>query len=206
MRKRKGADPMIEVRIHGRGGQGVVAAAELLAIAASLEGRHAQALPSFGTERVDGEVVAFCRIDGDEVHTQEPVMRPDALIIEDPTLLEQSAVLDGLREDGYLLINSGQLIDGLRLPVLALSPERAITVPATEIAQKFAGRPVPNAALIGGFAALSGVVSLDSVLTAIQQRFGGPVGKANAAAAMATFGIVRTEIEECTHARAEAAQ
>jgi pyruvate ferredoxin oxidoreductase gamma subunit len=198
---------MIEVRIHGRGGQGVTAAAEMLAIAASLEGRHSQALPSFGTERADGEMVAFCRIDDHEIHTQEPVTRPDALIIEDPTLLRRPPVLDGLREDGYLLINSGQLIvDGLGPPVLSLRPERVITLPATEIAQKFTGRPDPSAVLVGGFAALSGVVSLDSVRTAIRQRLGGPVGTMNAAAAMATFAIVRTEVEECTHVWTKAAR
>jgi pyruvate ferredoxin oxidoreductase gamma subunit len=189
---------MIEVRIHGRRGQGVLVAAELLSIAALLQGRHAQTLPGFGSERADGEVVAFCRIDDREIHTQEPVTCPDALIIQDTTLLGQATVFDGLRDDGYLLVNSGRWLDGLGPSAPNLRPERAITVPATEIAGKLTGRSIPNAALVGGFAAMTGVVFLDSVLTAIRQRFGGSVGRMNAAAAMATFGIVRTEIEDLT--------
>src|SRR5688572_21782170 len=97
---------MFEVRIHGRGGQGVVTAAELLSVAAFGEGRHAQAFPSFGSERTGAPVVAFCRIDDVPIRTREPIGEPDALIVQDPTLLHQVAVFDGLRPDGYVLINS----------------------------------------------------------------------------------------------------
>src|SRR5689334_6866891 len=99
---------MFEVRIHGRGGQGVVTAAELLSVAAFLEGRHAQAFPSFGSERTGAPVVAYCRIADREIRTREPIVAPDALIVQDPTLLHQVAVFEGLRPDGYLLINSTQ--------------------------------------------------------------------------------------------------
>jgi pyruvate ferredoxin oxidoreductase gamma subunit len=193
---------MIEVRIHGRRGQGVLVAAELLSIAALLQGRHSQALPGFGSERADGEVVAFCRIDDREIRAQGPVTCPDALIVQDAALLGQAAVLDGLRDDGYLLVNSGRWLNDLGPSVPSLRPERVITVPATEIAGKLTGRSIPNAALAGGFAALTGMVLLDSVLTAIRQRFGGSVGRTNAAAAMATFGIVSTEIEDLTPVQA----
>ena len=97
---------MFEVRIHGRGGQGVVTAAELLSVAAFGEGRHAQAFPSFGSERTGAPVVAFCRIDDAPIRTREPIGEPDALIVQDPTLLHQVAVFEGLRPDGYVLINS----------------------------------------------------------------------------------------------------
>jgi pyruvate ferredoxin oxidoreductase gamma subunit len=186
---------MVEVCVHGRRGQGVLTAAELLAIAASLEGRCAQALPGFGADRVSGEIVAFCRIDDHEIGTQG-VSRSDALIME--ALPAQWTSLERLRDDGYLLVNSGQRIENLRLPLLTLPPERVITVPATEIARKLTGRPAPGTALLGGFVALSGAVLLDSVLTAIRQWFRGPAGKAHAAAAMATFSIVRTELESLT--------
>lgn len=189
---------MIEVRIHGRRGQGVVTAAELLSLAAFVEGRHAQAFPSSGSDHTGTPMVAFCRIDDYEIRTREPSTQPVAVIVEDPTLLGE--VLDGLRDDGYLLINSGRRIDNLGLPPLTLRPERAIAVPATELARKLVGRPIPNAALLGGFAAMCEVVSLDSVLTAIQQRFAGPIGKANAAAALTAFAVVRTELEELAHA------
>ena len=80
---------MFEVRIHGRGGQGVVTAAEMLSIAAFEENHHAQAFPSFGSERTGAPVVAYCRIDDKEIRLREPIMQPDALIIQDPTLLSQ---------------------------------------------------------------------------------------------------------------------
>ncbi|TDV42544.1 2-oxoacid:acceptor oxidoreductase family protein [Actinophytocola oryzae] len=182
---------MIEVRIHGRQGQGVLATAELLAIAASMGGLSAQASPEFTADRVEGEVVASCRLGGAGEHGV------DALIVADAGLLDH--VLDGLPEDGYLLVNSGQRIDNLGLPPLALRPERAITVPATEIARKLIGQPCLDATLAGGFAALTRAVSLDSVLAAVLQRFPGKAGRTSAAAAVTTFGVVRDELEDLVH-------
>ena len=97
---------MFQVRFHGRGGQGVVTAAEMLSIAAFEEGRHAQAFPSFGSERMGAPVVAFCRIADKEIRLREPIMEPDALIIQDPTLLHQVDVFSGLKKGGYILILS----------------------------------------------------------------------------------------------------
>jgi len=97
---------MFQVRIHGRGGQGVVSAAEMLSIAAFDEGRFAQAFPSFGSERMGAPVTAFCRIDDREVRLREPISKPDALIIQDPTLLHQLDLFSGLSASGYILINS----------------------------------------------------------------------------------------------------
>ena len=99
---------MFEVRIHGRGGQGVVTAAELLASAAFREDRHAQAFPSFGSERMGAPVMSFCRIDDKPIRTHEPVTEPDALIIQDPTLLHQAELFQGLGRDGYMLLNSAR--------------------------------------------------------------------------------------------------
>jgi pyruvate ferredoxin oxidoreductase gamma subunit len=140
------------VRIHGRGGQGVVTSAELLALAAFLEGRHAQAFPSFGSERTGAPVVAFCRFDERPIRVREPIGAPDALIVGDPTLLHQVAVFDGLKADGQVLLNSSRSADELGLSELG---ERLLTVPATAFAREHLGRPLPNAALLGGFAALS---------------------------------------------------
>src|SRR6478609_1140575 len=97
---------MFQVRIHGRGGQGAVTGAEMLSVAAFSEGRHAQAFPSFGSERTGAPVVAFCRVDDVPIRRREPIYEPDALIIQDPSLLPQVDVLSGLRPDGYLLVNS----------------------------------------------------------------------------------------------------
>src|SRR5487761_1639242 len=101
---------MFQVRFHGRGGQGVVTAAELLASAAFSEGRHAQAFPSFGSERMGAPVMSFCRIDAKPLRTHEPVSEPDALVIQDPALLQQRDLFAGLRPDGYVLVNSARAV------------------------------------------------------------------------------------------------
>jgi pyruvate ferredoxin oxidoreductase gamma subunit len=106
---------MFQIRIHGRGGQGVVTAAELLSVAAFREGRHAQAFPSFGSERTGAPVVAFCRIDTHPIRLREPILAPDALIIQDPTLLHQVDVFGGLTAGGYILINTSRSFEDLGL-------------------------------------------------------------------------------------------
>jgi pyruvate ferredoxin oxidoreductase gamma subunit len=195
---------MFQIRIHGRGGQGVVTAAEMLSIAAFREGRHAQAFPSFGSERTGAPVIAFCRIDDKEIRLREPVLEPDALIIQDPTLLHQVDVFGGLARDGYVLINTSRSFDDLGVGDFArsLRAERLCTVPATEFALKHVGRPLPNAALLGGFAAISGRISLESVAAAIREKFGGKVAEGNVAAASAAYQHVRDEMSEAGHAQA----
>ena len=119
---------MFEVRIHGRGGQGVVTAAEMLSIAAFEEGRHAQAFPSFGSERTGAPVVAFCRIADQEIRLREPIMYPDALIIQDPTLLFSVDVFAGLKSDGYIIINTNKTFEELGLGEFSkkFRPERLL--------------------------------------------------------------------------------
>jgi pyruvate ferredoxin oxidoreductase gamma subunit len=191
----EGSRPTFEVRIHGRGGQGVVTAAELLSVAAFDEGRHAQAFPSFGSERTGAPVVSFCRFGDVPIRTREPVAEPDALIVQDPTLLHQVDLFSGLKPDGYVLINSGRDFAELGLEDLGERhrPERLLSVPATELARRHLGRPLPNAALLGGFAALTGTLGLDSVIAAIRARFHGAAGERNAAAAAACFHHVEHE-------------
>jgi len=193
---------MFGVRIHGRGGQGVVTAAELLSLAAFEEGRHAQAFPSFGSERTGAPVVAFCRIADREIRTREPVAEPDALIVQDPTLLHQVDVFGGLRPEGYVLINSVRDFDQLGLGewVSGFRHERLLTVPASGISREHVGQARPNAALLGGLASLTGIVSLESVLQAIKARFPGKLADGNAAAAEACFAFVSKELEAMTHA------
>ena len=183
---------MFQVRIHGRGGQGVVTAAELLSVAAFLEGEHAQAFPSFGSERTGAPVVSFCRIDDKEIRLREPILEPDALIVQDPTLFKAIDVFEGLNPDGYLLVNSNRSFAELGLAEIAakLPPGHARLVPASELAVKHVGRPLPNAALLGAFAALTGLVHLHSVAAAIREAFPGKVGDANVAAATAAYNSV----------------
>jgi len=193
---------MFRVRIHGRGGQGVVTAAELLSLAAFQEGRYAQAFPSFGSERTGAPVVSFCRIDDHEIRTREPVAEPDALIVQDPTLLHQVDVFGGLRPEGYVLINSVRSFDELGLGQWAggFQRERLLTVPASDLARTHTGAPRANAALLGGLAALTAVVSLESVCAAIRARFPGALAEGNALAAQACFAFVAEEIEALAHA------
>jgi pyruvate ferredoxin oxidoreductase gamma subunit len=193
---------MFQVRIHGRGGQGVVTAAELLSVAAFREGKHAQAFPSFGSERTGAPVVAFCRIDDRTIRLREPIMAPDAIIIQDPTLLHQVDVFGGLVRDGYVLINTSRTFEELGLGefMSGLRRERLCTVPATELALKHVGRAVPNAALLAGFAAVSGRISLEAVSAAIREKFPSKIAEGNVAAANAAHAFVVNQLRETASA------
>ena len=193
---------MLQIRIHGRGGQGVVTAAEMLSIAAFEQGRHAQAFPSFGSERTGAPVIAYCRIDDQQIRLREPILAPDVLIVQDPTLLHQVDVFQGLQPDGYVLINSKRSFHDLGLADIEkrFRHERLVTVPATDIALKHVGRPLPNAVLLGGFAALSGLITLEAVDHAIRTKFNGKVAENNVAAAAEAFAFIQREMEELSHA------
>src|ERR1700688_1721198 len=135
---------MFQIRIHGRGGQGVVTAAAVLSIAAFLEDKHAQAFPSFGSERMGAPVVSFCRIDTKEIRLREPIVAPDAVIVQDVPLLKAIDVFLGLSARRYLLVNTSRSFGDLQLDavVARLPTGHAVTVPATELALKHIGRPV----------------------------------------------------------------
>lgn len=186
---------MFQVRIHGRGGQGVVTGAEMLSVAAFMEGRHAQAFPSFGSERTGAPVVAFCRIADKEIRLREPVMEPDCLIVQDATLFKSVDVFAGLKNGGYLLVNTNKSFGDLHVESAAakLPKGHALIVPASEIALKHIGRPLPNAALLGAFAALSELVHIESVEKAIRGAFSGRIAEANVAAAREAFAFVTEE-------------
>ncbi|MBK6442103.1 MAG: 2-oxoacid:acceptor oxidoreductase family protein [Actinomycetales bacterium] len=191
---------MFEVRIHGRGGQGVVTAAELLSVAAFAEGRHAQAFPSFGSERTGAPVVAFCRVADQEIRVREPVVAPDALVVQDATLLHQVDVFAGLKPGGYVLINSTSSPAELGLDELSqrVAGSRLLTIPATDIAREHIGRPVPNLVMLGGLAAFTGLVHLPGLLTAMQEHFPGALGAKNVAAATAAYELVQSLVPSHT--------
>src|SRR5579884_2796657 len=186
---------MVQVRFHGRGGQGVVSAAEMLSVAAFIEGRSAQAFPSFGSERMGAPVTSFCRIDDKPIRLREPIITPDILVIQDPTLLHQRNLLEGLAPDGYVLLNSARTFEGLPL----IQPRNFVaghfqTLAATEIALHHLGRPMPNSVLLGGLAALTGLVKLESICAAIRSKFKGNVAGKNIAAATEAFEIVSRNV------------
>jgi pyruvate ferredoxin oxidoreductase gamma subunit len=176
---------MFQIRIHGRGGQGVVSGAELLSVAAFFEGRHAQAFPSFGSERMGAPVMAFCRIDAKEIRLREPVLDPDALIIQDPTLLHQVDLFNGVKPRSRILINSTRSVAEMGLEPFARGVQqyRFHTVPATELARKHVGRAVPNVPLLGAFAAITNAIGLASLVRAIEEKFPPAIAAKNVAAA-----------------------
>ena len=185
---------MFQIRIHGRGGQGVVTAAEMLALAGFMEGHKAQAFPSFGSERTGAPVVAFARLSSQEIRLREPVLEPDVVLIQDRTLLDSVDVFGGLKPEGYVLINSSQSVEALGLEDLArrLPAGHVLTVPATRFALEKIGRPLPGAGMLAGFAAMPGMMKLESVQAAYNEKFSGRVAQANAeVAALAYESIIR---------------
>ena len=173
---------MLQIRIHGRGGQGVVTAAEMLALAGFMEKHHAQAFPSFGSERTGAPVVAFARLASHEIRVREPVLEPNVVLVQDRTLLDSVNVFEGLQPDGYVLINTDKTIEGLGLSELAarLPKGHCMTVPATRFALEKIGRPLPGAGMLAGMAAMTGMMKLDSVIAAYNEKFSGRIALANA--------------------------
>ena len=172
---------MFQIRIHGRGGQGVVTAAEMLSIAAFLEGKDAQAFPSFGSERMGAPVVAFCRISEKEIRSREPILNPDAIIVQDKTVIEPARAFEGIVDNGFMLINSPTEVE------TNLKNVRVRCIGATEIALEQVGRPIPNAVLLGSFAALTGIIKIDSVEKAINTKFSGKIAEKNIKAAQVAY-------------------
>jgi len=181
---------MISIRFHGRGGQGVVTAAELLAVAAFDEGKYAQAFPSFGSERTGAPVASFCRIDDRPIRLREPIVAPDVVVIQDPTLLHAVDVFQGLGPAGRVIINSSRSVGELGLGgwIAGRPAGFVVTVAATEIARRHLGRPLPNVALLGALCAVTGIVGLPALERAIRERFAPEVANRNVAAATAAWG------------------
>lgn len=186
-----------QVRIHGRGGQGVVTASELLSVAAFNEGKYAQAFPSFGSERTGAPVVAFCRIDTQPLRSREPVSAPDAVVVQDSTLLHQIDVFSGLAADGFVLINSERSFSELGLDQLPQAElvGHALTLPATALAMEHVGKNVPNVVMLAGLSAITGWVALDAIVEAIRERFSGRLAAGNVAAARAAHAHLVHQLE-----------
>ena len=160
---------MIEIRIHGRGGQGNVVAAYLLAMAAFEEQRYGQAFPNFGAERRGAPVMAFVRISDKPIRRRNQVLNPEFLIIQDQALLHIHGVLDGIVAQGSVLVNStvnsDELSQRFGLDI--------ISIPATSLAKQILGRPVPNTALLAAFLGLTGMLTQESLAKVLQKRFKG---------------------------------
>ena len=166
---------MIEVRIHGRGGQGNVVAAYLLATSAINEGWHAQAFPAFGAERRGAPVVAFVRINDTSIRRRCQVVSPDFLIIQDEALMNIPGITDGLKADGGILLNSSRNSDSYAGDI----DGHLHTLPATRLAQQYLGRPVPNTALLSAFLKLTNLLPQPALINSLEERFKGLVLEKN---------------------------
>lgn len=169
---------MKEIRIHGRGGMGNVTAAQLLAEAAFADGKYAQAFPSFGAEREGAPVLAFVRISDAPIRLRQQVYEPDYLIVQDPSLLYVDGVLEGLKPDGWVLVNSTKPREELPIP----AEVNALTVPALRIALDVIGRPYFNVVMVGAFACATKLVEHSAVVEAIKARYPGELGEKEARA------------------------
>jgi len=180
--QQKGEVLLKEIRIHGRGGQGAVTAAQLLAHAAFLEGKHVQAFPYFGAERRGAPVKAFARISDRLILMHSQIYNPDYVIILSPNLMRVVDVTEGLKKDGVIIMNTAK-----KPTEINLNGWRTATVDATGIAIELgllvAGFPVVNTAIVGAFAKATGEVKLKSFLKTIRQTWSGSTGEKNAKAA-----------------------
>lgn len=162
---------LVEIRFHGRGGQGAVTSAELLALAAISEGKYAQAMPSFGPERRGAPVLAFVRIsDKNPIKVRAEIARPDVVVVLDPTLLRILDVSSGLKGKGMLVVNTkkspGEIRGefGIKCSVS--------TINATPIAMDTLGRPITNTTMLGALVKATGIVQIDSLIEPLKHRFG----------------------------------
>ncbi|HII72522.1 TPA: pyruvate ferredoxin oxidoreductase subunit gamma [Candidatus Woesearchaeota archaeon] len=159
---------MLEIRIHGRGGQGAVTAAQLLAISAFYEGKYSQAFPRFGVERRGAPVESFCRIDDSPVHVRSQIYDPDMVLVLEPSLMDAVDVTSGLKEGGIIIVNTSKPVQDKKYAKF-----KVYSVDASKVALEVFKADIVNTAILGAFAKVTGLVSLDSVGKALGERFPG---------------------------------
>jgi 2-oxoacid:acceptor oxidoreductase gamma subunit (pyruvate/2-ketoisovalerate family) len=180
---------ILEVRWHGRGGQGAWTASELLARAAIAEGKYIQSFPEFGPERMGAPVTAFTRISTEPIHLHCAVYNPDVVAVLDPTLLKSVRVAEGLVEEGgSIVVNTKDSHVEIR-KLLNSDRGKLWTVPATEISIKILGMPITNTAMLGAVARVTGIVGLTTIEKMIEERFRADVAEKN-------FAVVKEAYEE----------
>jgi pyruvate ferredoxin oxidoreductase gamma subunit len=164
-----------EIRFHGRGGQGAVTAAELIAVGAFEDKKYSQAFPAFGVERRGAPVMAFARISDVPIRIRSQIYEPDYVMVQDVTLLDVVNVASGLKPDGMILINTDRSKEQLKLKTDA----EIVVLDATRIAMEILGRPIVNTTMLGAFCGATKEVSLESIGKAVSERFKGELGKKN---------------------------
>jgi len=169
---------LYEIRWHGRAGQGVITSSRLLAQAALLEGKHVQAFPEFGPERLGAPISGFTRISDEVIETRSQIYNPDFVIVLDSSLLGVVNVTKGLLENGKVILNSSKRAAEMASK-LSLDEARVRTIDATHVAMEIAGRPIVNTAMLGALARVAPLVSLGSIESAIKDRFEGSLAEKN---------------------------
>ena len=178
---------MTEIRLHGRGGQGVKTASLLLAEAAIEGGKYVQGFSDYGPERAGAPVQGFTRISDDPIRLHNFITEPDVIIVLDPTLIGAIDVLHGLKEDGMVLVDTAKKPEELGLKTKA----KVLTIPATDIALKTLGKAIQNTTLMGAFAGATGLISVDAIKRSVKHRFPGELGEKNAKAVQTAYDLMR---------------
>src|SRR5574341_758285 len=179
-----------EIRIHGRGGQGVVTAAELLALAAFEDGKYVCAFPFFGSERMGAPVQSFVRISNAPIRDRSQIKTPDILVVQDPTLIGAIDILAGLKPNGMVLVDTEKTPAEIGLEAQA----KIVTVPATKIALEEIGRPIQNTTLLGALAGSTGLISWESICQAFKKRFAPELAEKNIQSAQRAFNLLKEKV------------
>lgn len=159
---------MLEIRIHGRGAQGAVTTGQIMAIAAFNDGNYSQTFPFFGVERCGAPVRSFCRIDSKPINIRSEVYNPDIVLVFEPSLIKDDNVTEGLKKNGMVIVNSN--LDAKKLGIKG--NYKVCTIDATSISLKIFGKPIGvNTAILGGFAAITKLIALDSLNKAVDEIF-----------------------------------
>jgi len=182
----------IEVRWHGRGGQGVWTASELLARAAIHEGKYIQSFPEFGPERMGAPVASFTRISDEPIKIHCAIYNPDVVAVLDPTLIKTVPVTKGLKEDGTIIINSEETPAEMR-KALNMDKGKIYTIPATKISIKILGRPITNTAMLGAITSVTGIVKLESIEEIVKKHFRQSIAEKNVAVVREAYKEVKSE-------------
>ena len=169
---------MKEIRIHARAGQGAITTASLLGQAAFSEGKHAYAFPHFGAARMGAPMNAFVRIDDKPIRLRSQIYEPDYLIIVDATLTRGFNCFFGFKDDGVAVVSQIDYMDDLSIPK-PKTKQRIHLIPANNIAMEVLGRPLGNTVLLGAFAKATGLIKIDSLISAIEKKFSGKVKDQN---------------------------
>lgn len=171
---------MIEVRWHGRGGQGAWTAANLLAMAAAIDGKHVQSFPAFGPERSGAPILAFTRISDEPIDLHSMVYEPDIIVVLDPTLLKNVPVTRGLKKGGLIVVNyEGDVEKLYEMLGVKKGEYRVFITPATKLALEILKRPITNTAMIGALLKAEELTSIEAVEKALHERFPKPIAEKN---------------------------